>query len=109
MSVEKMEKYKEYKANRKEILRREKRKKQIAKVVSRGIVVVLICVIGISIYHGVKEKNKKKYVTFVNWDKYIQKQIEPNTSDEGAKEENEESADNQEAETTKDTTNSSDN
>lgn len=50
MSQEKVNRYKEEKANRKEILAKEKRKQAVTKVVAAVIALALVCWIGYSVY-----------------------------------------------------------
>lgn len=71
MSVEKMEQYKEYKKNRKEILRKQKRKEKINAIIGVICAVVIVGAIGFGIYSDVKPKNEKKYVSLVDWNKYL--------------------------------------
>lgn len=56
MSQEKVEKYKEYKKNRKEILAKEKRKKQIDRIIGWAVGIVLLgCIgagIGVTVYNS---------------------------------------------------------
>ena len=50
MSQEKVNRYKEEKANRKELLAKEKKKKTVTKVCAGGIALALVCWIGYSVY-----------------------------------------------------------
>lgn len=50
MSQEKVNRYKEEKANRKEILAKEKKKKAVTKVVAAVIALALVCWVGYSVY-----------------------------------------------------------
>lgn len=50
MSQEKVNRYKEEKANRKELLAKEKKKQAITKAVAGVIVLALVCWLGYSIY-----------------------------------------------------------
>lgn len=50
MSQEKVNRYKEEKANRKEILAKEKKKKAMTKVVAAVIALALVCWVGYSVY-----------------------------------------------------------
>lgn len=55
MSQQKVDKYKEYKANRKEILAKQKRRAKLTKIAVWAVVVLIICaIIGGGIYAGVK-------------------------------------------------------
>ena len=49
MSQAKVDKYKEYKANKKEILAKEKKKKQIDKIIGWTIGIVILAAIGVGI------------------------------------------------------------
>lgn len=64
MSQEKVNLRKEYKKNRKEILAKEKRKKQITKVVSYLCLFVIVAGIGFSVYKKVTPEPVKDSDTF---------------------------------------------
>ena len=75
MSVEKMERYKENKKNRKEILRKEKRKQQLWRIFGIVCVIAIVGGIGFGVYTSVKPKFEPKYVSFVDWNKYIPDEV----------------------------------
>lgn len=114
MSVEKMEKYKEYKKHRKEILRKQKRKETLAAV--GGILVVALIIGGIAfgIYKDVKPKYKeeKKSSSLINWSQYIPaEELEPAEKEDADSTENADatqSAEPQESAQTDETTANSD-
>lgn len=86
MSVEKMEQYKEYKKHRKEILRKQKRKEKLTAILGVTCCVLILGTIGFLIYQDVKPDNTKKYVSLVEWDKYIPDDILGNDEEEGTEE-----------------------
>ncbi len=55
MSQEKVDRYKEQKANRKQIMAREKRRKFLIKVCAGMIALALVCWLGYSIYDTVNK------------------------------------------------------
>ena len=55
MSQEKVDRYKEQKANRKQIMAREKRRKFLIKVCAGVIALALVCWLGYSIYDTVNK------------------------------------------------------
>ena len=55
MSQEKVDRYKEQKANRKQIMTREKRRKFLIKVCAGVIALALVCWLGYSIYDTVNK------------------------------------------------------
>lgn len=67
MSQEKVERYKKEKANRKEIIKKEKRKAKITKAVTAVVVIALFCWIGYSAYDVIQD-NKPQTVVSVNVD-----------------------------------------
>ena len=73
MSQAKVDKYKQEKANRKEILAKEKRKKMLTKIVASAILVVLVGWIGVSTADFVYENRPKNkiFVQTTDIDKYL--------------------------------------
>ena len=74
MSQAKVDKYKREKANRKEILAKEKRQKMITKTCVSAVLVVLVGWIGISTVDFIYESRPKDkvYVQTTEIDKYIE-------------------------------------
>ncbi len=64
MSQQKVDKYKEYKKNRKEILAKEKRKRVVSRIISWLILVLAVCgiagMIGVSAYNSYQAKQAAK-------------------------------------------------
>lgn len=82
MSVKKMEEYKKYKANRKEILAKEKMRKKRNTIIGYVVAVAIVCVFAFTIYLDVKpEATDNTYKTLVNWNNYTLKE-ETDASDE---------------------------
>ncbi len=74
MSQAKVDQYKKEKANRKEILAKEKRQKKIMKICGSTILVVLVAWIGISTADFIYESRPKDkvYVQTTEIDKYLE-------------------------------------
>ena len=74
MSQAKVDQYKKEKANRKEILAKEKRQKKIVKICGSTILVVLVAWIGISTADFIYESRPKDkvYVQTTEIDKYLE-------------------------------------
>lgn len=57
MSQAKVDRYKEYKANRKEIIAKQKRKQQMTKIVIWVVAILLVCgVVGFGVYAGIQAR-----------------------------------------------------
>ena len=67
MSQEKVDKYKEYKKNRKEILRKEKRKKKIEKIAGWTILVVLVAALGTAVWVTIYNQHQAKLAALPNY------------------------------------------
>lgn len=76
MSVEKMERYKEYKKNRKEILRKQKRQEKINKIIGIASTIIIVGAIGFFIYQDVKPKYVPDTRSLITWGKYIPAETE---------------------------------
>ena len=83
MSQAKVDKYKKEKANRKEILAKEKRQKTIMKICASSILVVLVAWIGISTADFIYESRPKDkvYVQTTEIDKYLESLYEEETTE----------------------------
>lgn len=57
MSQEKVNKYKEEKANRKQIMKRERRNRTIGRIVGAVICLAVVCWLGYSVYDSVNKKS----------------------------------------------------
>ncbi len=73
MSQEKVNKYKEQKANRKEIIQKEKRNKMIRNIIGAVIGIVLVVWIGYSVYDRASESiaSAQTEVDFTAIDNYL--------------------------------------
>lgn len=83
MSQAKVDQYKKEKANRKEILAKEKRQKAIIKVCASAVLVVLVAWIGISTADFIYESRPKDkvYVQTTEIDKYLEELYEEETTE----------------------------
>ena len=74
MSQAKVDKYKKEKANRKEIMAKEKRQKSIMKICTSAVLVVLVAWIGISTADFIYESRPKDkiYVQTTEIDKFLE-------------------------------------
>ena len=83
MSQAKVDQYKKEKANRKETLAKEKRKKMIMKVCASAVLVVLVAWIGISTADFVYESRPKDkvYVQTTEIDNYLESLYEEETTE----------------------------
>ena len=71
MSVKKVEEYKKYKANRKEILAKEKKRKKRNTIIGYSVLVAIVGIFIFTIYLDVKpEAADNTYRTLVDWNKY---------------------------------------
>lgn len=83
MSQAKVDQYKKEKANRKEILAKEKRQKAIMKGCAGAVLVVLVAWIGISTADFIYESRPKDkvYVQTTEIDKYLEELYEEETTE----------------------------
>ncbi len=88
MSQAKVDKYKAEKANRKEIMAKEKRQKMIIKIVGSVVGVVLVAWIGVSVGLGIYDNRpqNKYFVTTADLDDYLNGLSEEETEDSTDKE-----------------------
>ena len=71
MSVKKVEEYKKYKANRKEIIAKEKKRKKRNTIIGYSVLVAFVGIFIFTIYLDVKpEAGDNTYRTLVDWTKY---------------------------------------
>ena len=83
MSQAKVDQYKKEKANRKEILAKEKRQKAIMKICASAVLVVLVAWIGISTADFIYESRPKDkvYVQTTEIDKYLENLYKEETTE----------------------------
>ena len=83
MSQAKVDQYKKEKANRKEILAKEKRQKAIMKICASAVLVVLVAWIGVSTADFIYESRPKDkvYVQTTEIDKYLENLYKEETTD----------------------------
>lgn len=67
MSQAKVDKYKEYKKNRKEILEKEKRKKKMEKIAGWAILVVLVAALGTAVGVTIYNQHQAKLAALPNY------------------------------------------
>ena len=84
MSQEKVDQYKKEKANRKEIMAKEKRQKMIMKICASAILVVLVAWVGISTADFIYQSRPKDkvYVQTTEIDKYLEDLYAEETTEE---------------------------